>query len=86
MEAHRSRSPQSLEEGVLEDLGLDAQWTRRVFAELGQDEQAMQGLLQAYEARSGAYDILSLRFSDLYPALRGDPRFQDLVELIGPGG
>lgn len=84
-EHQRSGAPTSLTPETIEALGLTPFMTRRVYARLGMDEPLMQSLLAADRARTGAYDLLALKYSDDYPSLRDDPRFRQLVSRIGPG-
>ncbi|HSG07438.1 MAG TPA: tetratricopeptide repeat protein [Longimicrobiales bacterium] len=67
-------------------MGFDSpSWNRRVYAWLGQDELALDGLVQAHRDRAGAYDVLGLRHSGQYPSLREHPQFRQILEEVGPG-
>lgn len=67
-------------------LGFDSpSWDRRVYWWLGQDDRALEGLVQAHLDRAGAYDVLGLQRSGQYGSLRGTPRFRELLAEVGPG-
>lgn len=83
-EHRRTGDPVSVPDEAVEALRLTPEWTRRVYGQLGQDERVLESLLAADEARTGSYDLLSIKHSDNYPTLRADPRFQELKRRIGP--
>ena len=49
---------------------------------MGETEQALDWLERAYEER--AYGVIHLRSFPMYDALRGNPRFERLVEAVTP--
>ena len=51
------------------------------YAQLGDNEQALQCLQKSFQARE--IDILGVRNDPELDSLRGDPRFQQLVQAIG---
>jgi DNA-binding winged helix-turn-helix (wHTH) protein/Tfp pilus assembly protein PilF len=51
------------------------------YAQLGDNEQALQWLQKSFQARE--IDILGVRNDPEFDSLRGDPRFQKLVQAIG---
>jgi TolB-like protein len=59
----------------LENLGL-------IYAFLGDRENALQSLEQAYEERSGSRSVLSIKINPAYDFVRDDPRFQELLKKI----
>jgi hypothetical protein len=74
-----------LAQPIVDELPLSPEWARKLYGHLGQDERVLEGLRAAHEARTGAYDLLSLKYSDNYSSLRDDPRYQELVRQMGPG-
>ena len=56
----------------------------RIYATLGEREEALQLLERAYEERAGYLPMLHVR-ADLIP-LRGDPRFAALARKLGLAG
>ena len=55
----------------------------RVYAGLGQNDEAMRWLEKAYLARSAWLIQLALKVDSRWDALRSDARFQDLLRRIG---
>ena len=54
----------------------------KIFTGLGDRNRALDWLERAYEER--AYGVIHLRSFPMYDALRGDPRFERLVEAVTP--
>src|SRR5438105_9388016 len=52
---------------------------------LGHKDAALRWLEESYQDRAG-YDVIRIPHDPLLDALRGDPRFEALVEKIVPGG
>ena len=52
-----------------------------IYADLGEKDQALDWLEQAYEAHSG--DLVYVKVDPGFYSLRGEPRFQALLEKIG---
>jgi tetratricopeptide (TPR) repeat protein len=53
----------------------------RVYAGLGQKQDAFEWLEKAYQAHG--MDLLELKYDPRFASLRSDPRFADLVRRIG---
>jgi hypothetical protein len=53
----------------------------RVYAGLGNKDQAFASLEQGYQGRD--YNLPYLRVDQTFDSLRSDPRFSDLVRRIG---
>jgi tetratricopeptide (TPR) repeat protein len=74
-----------LREIVSQDWGaLGTSRTRRasLLAELGEKEKAMTSLNDA--AAKGDYWLFSVKYDPAFDALRGDPRFQELLKKFDP--
>ena len=56
----------------------------KILTGLGERDRAIGWLERAYEER--AYGVIHLRSFPMYDALRGDPRFERLVEAVTPSG
>ena len=57
--------------------------SRRRYAGVGDTAQTLAWLEKAYAERSG--ELVSLKGSPAYDFLRGEPRFQRLLERVGLG-
>ena len=79
----RSRALQVLEElkAVSKQKYVYSLGFARIYAGLGEKEQAFAWLEQAYEERSTA--LYFLKVDPMLDPLRSDPRFNDLLRLIG---
>ena len=62
---------------------VDPYWFAIVYLGLGEREQAVASLEQAYADRSGD-DLSNIRVDAMFDPLRGDPRFDALAEKIVP--
>jgi len=60
---------------------LSAYSIARLYAELGQNDQAFRWLDTAYQERDP--NILSLKTDFVLDSLRSDPRFPELVGKVG---
>jgi len=53
------------------------------YASLGEKDQALDWLEKSFQEHEG--DLMYLNVDDRFAALRSDPRFQNLLHLIGRG-
>ena len=71
-EIHRAKSQPALALAIARD-----------YASLGEKDKAFAWLEKSFQEREG--DLIYLNVDDRFAALRSDPRFQNLLHLIGLG-
>ncbi len=67
--------------GIARSRGASPDLLAQYHAELGEQDEAFAELERAYAARVGQLNFL--RVTPLLDALRGDPRFDELVRRVG---
>ncbi len=74
-----------LSSALLDRLRLGLAIEGQLHAAVGDVENTLAVLQQAYRERAGARSLLSVRVNPLYDFMREEPRFLELVRLVGLG-
>ncbi len=82
----RMGQPGTLSRELVERVQPGLEIAGQLYASVGDAENTLEVLEQAYRERAGARSLLSVRVNPLYDFLRGDQHFEDLLVRIGLAG
>ena len=77
--------PQALPTALVDRLEFGSEDLGQVYAFVGDGERALSALQRAAEERSGSRSVLSMKLNSGYDFIRDDPRFVELMQLVGLG-